>query len=272
MTEPINPTIESTVYVFDVDGVLCNIGEPIDTDVLRHIAKLLDASIYVAINTGRGYDRVGVEAIEPLREFLSDPAHLNHLFVSTEMGGVTIHFEDGEEVHAMREYCISAELKQKAVTAYKRIGAAMTMENYDYKKTMSTFVKIQEVSQADFDRQKSELVAELQQDFRHDDVTIATTVESVDVHARQAGKHAGAHLIKQWVQSVSDISHDKFICFGDSVGDYEMARYFAETGAETVFVFTGDALSVDEHDDVTVIDTVERYAAGTLEYLKKAIA
>lgn len=260
---------ESTVYVFDVDGVLCDIGEPINTDVLRHIAKLLDDSVYVAINTGRGYDRVGVEAVEPLQAFLTDQSRMSHLFVSTEMGGVTTRFVNGEEVYTLTEFCDSAELKRRAVAVYEHAGAAMTMANYDYKKTMSTFVKLAEATQADFDRQKSELVSELQQAFKHDDVTIATTVESVDVHARRAGKHAGAQLIKQWVQSVSDISHDRFICFGDSTNDYEMARYFAEQGAQAQFVFTGETLTADEHDHVTVICTVERYAAGTLEYLRK---
>ncbi|MFZ1483912.1 MAG: hypothetical protein WAS36_02775 [Candidatus Saccharimonadales bacterium] len=269
MTELEKSNTDSTVYVFDVDGVLCDVGEPINTEVLRHIAKLLDASVYVAINTGRGYDRVGVEVVEPLQSFLTDQGRMSHLFVATEMGGVTTHFVNGRAVHTTTDYCISNELKDKAVAVYERTGAAATMSNYAYKKAMSTFVKLAEVSQADFDRQKAELVAELQQDFKQDDVTIATTVESIDVHARDAGKHAGAHLIKQWVQSVSDISHDSFICFGDSTGDYEMARYFAEKGAQTQFVFTGEALAVDEHDGVAVTYTAEHYTAGTLEYLRK---
>lgn len=269
MTDINKPAIDSTVYVFDVDGVLCDVGEPINTDVLRHIAKLLDAAVYVAINTGRGYDRVGVEVVEPLQEFLTDQSRISHLFVATEMGGVTTRFVNGEAVHTTTAYCIPDEFKQKAVAVYEHTGAATTMSNYAYKKAMSTFVKLAEVSQADFDRQKAELVAELQQVFAGEDITIATTVESVDVHARDAGKHAGAHLIKKWVQSVSDISHDSFICFGDSTGDYEMARYFAEQGAQTQFVFTGDALAVDEHDGVAVIYTAERYSAGTLEYLRE---
>ncbi len=263
------PSTNTTVYVFDVDGVLCDVGEPINTDVLRHIAKLLDAAVYVAINTGRGYDRVGVEVVEPLQEFLTDQSRMSHLFVATEMGGVTTHFVHGKAVHAATAYCIPEEFKQKAVAVYERTGAAATMSNYAYKKAMSTFVKLAEVSQVDFDRQKAELVAELQHVFAGEDITIATTVESVDVHARNAGKHAGAHLIKQWVQSVSDIAHDSFMCFGDSTGDYEMARYFAEQGAKTQFVFTGEALAVDEHDGVAVTYTAEHYTAGTLEYLRK---
>lgn len=54
--------MKKPVYVFDVDGVLCDIGEPISREVVRELARLLHLGSFVAINTGRAYDRVGPTA------------------------------------------------------------------------------------------------------------------------------------------------------------------------------------------------------------------
>lgn len=260
--------IDTTVYVFDVDGVLCDIGQDINPDVVQWLARLLDSPAFVAINTGRGYDRIGGEVVALLRECLQNSASLDRLLVSTEMGGVITKFDDGQESQQYTEYSMSQELKQRAVDVYFASGSDTIMSNY-IKQSMATFVKLSEVSQEDFERQKSELVERLRGALDGEDVTIATTAESVDVYARTAGKQAGAKLIMEWVKSVSDIHHDTFVCFGDSTSDYEMVRYFATQDADTTFVFTGENLSVDEHDHVKVVDTVGRYTAGTLEYLSR---
>jgi len=232
--------IDNTVYVFDVDGVLCDIGQDINRDVVGHLARLLESPAFVAINTGRGYDRIGEEVVDLLRPLLQDESSLDRLFVSTEMGGVVTTFENAQQVQEQTEYRIPKELQQRAADAYLAMGADTTMSNYAFKQSMATFVKLHEVSQEDFERQKSELVERLQDAFTDEDVTIATTAESVDVHASDAGKQAGAKLIMDWVKSVSDVHHDTFMCFGDSNGDYEMARYFATQDAGTTFVFTGE--------------------------------
>lgn len=259
--------IDSTVYVFDVDGVLCDVGEEINHDVVGHLARLLESPAFVAINTGRGYDRIGEEVVDLLRLHLQDQASLDRLLIATEMGGVITKFENGQESQLQTEYRIPKELQERAADVYKSTGSDATMSNYAFKQSMATFVKLHTVSQEDFDRQKSVLVDRLLEEFTSDDITIATTAESIDVHAVDAGKQAGAKLIMDWVKSVSDVHHDTFVCFGDSNGDYEMARYFATQDASTTFVFTGENLSTDLHDHVRVVDTVERYTAGTLEYL-----
>lgn len=262
-------SIDSTVYVFDVDGAMCDVGEPINLEVVRWVAKLLESPAFVAINTGRGYDRIGEEVVDLLREHLQDQLSLDRLLVATEMGGVVTKFENGQESQVHTEYRIPKELQVRAADVYVSTGSDATMSNYAFKQSMATFVKLHTVSQENFDRQKSVLVDKLLEEFKDDDITIATTAESIDVHAVDAGKQAGAKLIMDWVKSVSDVHHDTFVCFGDSNGDYEMARYFATQDASTTFVFTGENLDVDIHDRVKVVDTVERYTAGTLEYLKE---
>jgi Ala-tRNA(Pro) deacylase len=133
---------------------------------------------------------------------------------------------------------------------------------------MATAVKKDEAKTETFLAQRDALVTQLRQAFPGRNYTIQETVESVDVHAAHAGKQAGPELIYEWLQRVSDITHDEFMCFGDSKGDYEMARWFAEQGLQTRFVYTGTELELaDPHDGVEVIDTSQLYTAGTLEYL-----
>ena len=52
-----------SVYMFDVDGVLCEIASPISRDVAKLLARLLNEEAYVLINTGRGYDRIHGEVV-----------------------------------------------------------------------------------------------------------------------------------------------------------------------------------------------------------------
>lgn len=259
--------IDSTVYVFDVDGVLCDVGEDINPEVIVWVAKLLESPAFVAINTGRGYDRIREEIVALMRTRLRDQNSIQRLFIANEMGGVVTRFDDGKEVQELTEYRISKELQQRASDIFVAMGADATMMNRAFKQSMATFVKLADVSQKKFEPQKAELFRRFHEAFSDEDVTVTSTVNTVDIHARAAGKQAGAKLIMEWVKLVSDVQHDAFVCFGDSNNDYEMARYFATQDVSTTFVFTGENLSVDEHDHVKVVDTVGRYTAGTLEYL-----
>lgn len=63
--------------------------------------------------------------------------------------------------------------------------------------------------------------------------------DAIDIHAPEAGKGAGAQIIYHWLSRVSDMKHDHFVCFGDSPGDYDMARFLAKQSHDTVFVFSG---------------------------------
>ena len=46
--------MNQTMYVFDVDGVLCDIGSPeLDRRVIKELTALLAAGSFVAVNTGR---------------------------------------------------------------------------------------------------------------------------------------------------------------------------------------------------------------------------
>lgn len=210
--------------------------------------------------------RVGPEVIDLLRKEIVQASDMDQLYVVTEMGGVVCSYHDGEECMEETHF----KLSQKDINAAVRI---IENEAYDsmfsyHKVSMATARKKDEAKTETFFAQRDALVTQLRQAFPGNKYTIQETVESVDVHAAHAGKQAGAELIYEWLRRVSDITHDEFICFGDSKGDYEMARWYAAQELQTRFVYTGAELKLaDPQDGVEVIDTSQLYTAGTLEYL-----
>ena len=110
------------------------------------------------------------------------------------------------------------------------------------------------------------LVDALQNDLSGEEVRIDATTIATDIESLLAGKHAGAELIYQWVEESVGVS-GSFFCIGDSVSDYEMARYFADKEARTTFVYVGEQTDgILHHKDVLFIATNAHYAAGTREY------
>lgn len=260
----------STVFVFDVDGVLCNLGSPeIDGRMIEWIARLLREGYFVAINTGRGYDRVGPELVKPLLERF-DGLTLKKLFVSTEMGGEATTFDGSRETRATG-YKISTEQIARARQLFEDNQKVLdTMYWYKAKKSMATSVMIPGSDRMRYKLQQQKFVSLLKDMYEGEDIRVGTTQASVEVHAPDAGKQAGAHIIYEWLGRVSDLKHDDFICFGDSHNDYEMARYFADKNLRTRFVYTGAGLEIDDlHDNIELIDTAELYVDGATAYLSE---
>lgn len=264
----------ATVYVFDVDGVLCEIASPtIDERVIRLIGGLLEKGIYCAVNTGRAYDRVGGEFVEQLNGEFPE-LMLDGLFISTEMGGEATTFSGKQPESSRTQYA----LKPEQLDLFRRLWHENkpeldAMRFYDVKESMGTTVRLRGSDEARYREQKARFETLLHEAFAHDDVIISGTSESTDVYAPDAGKNAGAANIIDWLGRVSDVKHDSAVCFGDSHNDYEMARKFAEAGFATKFVYTGEKLIVDEpHAEVEIIDTTANYTDGTVEFLQKVVA
>lgn len=262
-----------TVYAFDFDGVLCDIGAfTVDERVMGLIAELLRRGNYCAINTGRGYDRVGAEFVEPFRQKFPDVS-LDRFMSTTEMGGEVTTFA-GNDTHSERtKFAMTPEelkLFYDVWEAHKEQLPAMYL--YTSKQSMATTVWDHTYDEATYKEQKDMFENYLRGAYVDTDIVVTGTGESTDVHASDAGKNAGAANIVEWLDRVSDVKHDSAVCLGDSHNDYEMARHFADAGFTTTFVYTGENLLVpDLHDAVKLIDTTSNYTDGTVEYLQGVI-
>ena len=261
----------ATVYVFDFDGVLCDIGVfKIDDRVRDLLVRLLQSGAYCAINTGRAYDRVETECVALLRSAYPSLS-VDRFMATTEMGGEVTTFADNQPVSVRTEYALTPDeiaVFHGVWEAHKAELYAMYV--YKSKQSMATTVRDHHYDNITYMSQKTLFEHLLHEAYTGKNVVINGTAESTDVYAPVAGKNAGAANIIAWLAQVSDIKHDTAICFGDSHSDYEMAREFADSGFTTTFVYTGEGLEVAKpHDNVKVIDTAATYTDGTVEYLSK---
>jgi len=264
------PTKQS-VYIFDVDGVLNNleIYQP-DRRVLGQIAALLDAEVFVAINTGRGYDWVHNNVVQPLQRALRTPESATRLFAAVEMGGLGVEFVHGIE----RRIPSAFSLSQQQIALVRHIfdqhpGYSNKIHWYE-KESMATIDKNSDTTLDAFRPIQKKLTTILQEAFKGQHVKVANSNDAIDVQAPEAGKWAGAQLIYEWLRRATNIQHDHFVCFGDSIVDYEMARFFAEQSHDTVFVCTGPVFFEQSslHPGVELLKAQSPYNEGTYQYLR----
>jgi len=262
--------MKQSVYIFDVDGVLNNLQEyQPDNRIIAHMAKALDAGTFIAINTGRGYDWVRKSIVQPLRSIVQSPKAMTRLFVAVEMGGLGVEYSKNKELKTPSAFSLSPE-HISAVRSVFDAHPDYAHKIYWYTKaSMATIAKTYDATMNDFKPIQKELTETLQHLFAGQHVKVANSTDAIDVHAPEAGKWAGAQLIYEWLRRTTSIQHDHFVCFGDSIVDYEMARFFAEQSHDTVFVFTGPAFAQPTpHPNIKLVMASQRYNEGTYDYLR----
>jgi hydroxymethylpyrimidine pyrophosphatase-like HAD family hydrolase len=258
------------IYIFDFDGVINDIHTyNVDNRVLGQISKLLNDGCYVALNTGRGYAWVEEGVIDYLKKQPGTPDKLNRVFVSVEMGGLTVEFVDGVEHHERTAFSLLPEQIERARQLYEQHKVEGTMEWYDGKLSMATIVKPAGVETGRFLEDGRVLTTALKKEFSGERVKVKHNPDAIDVTAPEAGKWAGAQLIYDWLQRTPAADFTHFICLGDNVSDYEMARFFGQQGHTVDFIFTGEDIGDVEHDDhVNFVNTRSPYNQGTYEFLR----
>jgi len=256
------------VYVFDLDGVITDPADSsVDEVVVGHIADILDQGGHIAVNTGRSF--VWVEENLVKRLATKSTAAFDRLYIVCEKGGESRIWRDGEFVSQASRFALPSAITAIVRDAYQQNYDSLNTMFWDAtKQTMATVEKYPEADLESFHRQQAQLDRLLHEALTGKDVKIDSTTIATDVESPQAGKHAGAELIYEWVASHTAVDHDTFTCFGDSVSDYEMARYFAEQGAKTMFVYVGKPAKIDEDSRVNLMTTKAHYAAGTKEFLR----
>jgi hydroxymethylpyrimidine pyrophosphatase-like HAD family hydrolase len=259
----------SATYVFDLDGV---ITDPADSSVNREVVgRIYDFLVgggYIAVNTGRSYAWVGQNLISLLQK-RNDASVFARLYVVCEKGGESMLWRDGGFVEQPSRFALDRKAYSAAQQTFASHKAELRAMFWDAtKRTMATIEKEPSAQLRDFQKEQQHLVALLEQNTSEYEVKVDATTIATDVESPKAGKHAGAELIYEWALQRPEVNHDRFVCFGDSKSDYEMARYFASQGADTTFVFVGKATdNFSEDAKVKTIRTKTHYDQGALEYL-----
>ena len=263
-----NPLMQQPIYIFDVDGVLndLRVYEP-DKRILAHMSALLKNGVRVAINTGRGYAWIEETVVQPIRRKLDDAKALERLFVSVEMGGLAVEFINGMEQKIHSAFSLTAEQIEQVRQLYEQHPEYADRVHWYAKESMATLDKNDDTPLELFKPAQKELTGMLRDLFIDQSVEVANSNDAIDVHAPEAGKRAGAQLIYEWLRRTTDVQHDHFVCFGDSLVDYEMARFFAEHSHDTTFVFTGPVFKGKLDPAVRFIKSEQPYHEGTFQYL-----
>ncbi len=268
MNRPSHQNAKQPAYIFDADGVLNKLNPyAVDGRVLTQIAELLNKGHYIAINTGRGYPWVKKNFIEPIRGHTT-PDKMDHIFVSVEMGGLSIEFTSGVERDTPSTFSLRPDQIAQVKRVFEENPSHKDIGWYDTKMSMATIAKPEHVSIEDFAAGSQPIADKLRALFAGEHIKINHTADAIDVIAQEAGKWAGAKLIHDWLQQSPASGTTDFVCFGDNVSDYEMARYFGQQGHTVHFVFTGKQLGKVEHDpQVTLVEPSVPYSDGTYEFL-----
>jgi len=261
-------------FVFDLDGVVTwPHTTTIDVESLGYMYKLLEQGAYVATNTGRSYEWVEknvLSALQKMGQKSTASDIFDRLFVVCEKGSESIRRVNGRFVPQPTRFALSKQAYDIARRVYDDHRAQLpTMFWDDTKRTMATLEKHPAADIVQFEKEQKFILSKLQEALADQDAKLSPTVSATDVDHPEAGKHAGAELIYDWIASHKGAAHNNFVCFGDSRGDYEMARYFAQQGVHVTFVFVGDkSIGFEEHPDVTLVRTEALFADGTREYFR----
>ena len=254
------------LYVFDLDGVITHPQDSsVDARAVKSIRRLLDQGHYVAVNTGRSYQWVESHL---LSAFNNAPQLFDHLCIACEKGGESIEWHNSQFVPQPSRFALADDIHTKVREFFESHASQFPTMFWDATKmTMATIEKYPRADLGQFRSEQNKLVAHLQNLLAAQEVRIDPTTIATDVESPLAGKHAGAELIHEWIASHAVTNPKHYVSFGDSKSDYEMARYFADSGDQSTFVFVGSKHEVfNEHADVTLVRTSAEYAAGTNEY------
>lgn len=260
-----------SVYVFDVDGVLNDLKDySPDQRILDSIIELLKSGVFVAINTERGYAWVEENIVPQLISALEGSEGIKNFFVSVEMGGLGIDFSDGTPREVRSAFSLPEADVLKVRQEFESHPKYSTTMHWYPKVSMATLAKNEDTPLDVFIPHQQALTASLTELFKERHIKITNSTDAIDVHAPEAGKWAGAELIYTWLAKRTDMSHDHFVCFGDSRANYEMVRFFAEQSHDAIFVCTNPSLDLPADDpNITIHRTKSAFQEGTFQYLSE---
>ncbi len=258
----------TTMNVFDLDGVITNpANSQVNIELLYKISSLLRSGAAIAVNTGRSYDWVEKNLINYLKN-QKDTTVFERLVVVCEKGGEMITFSSQDPIVTPSRFALRQTDYRAAKMIFDAAQSDLSAMFWDTtKRTMATIEKRPSANLELFHEQQKLLTSLLSSKLDTTSLRIDQTTIATDIESPEAGKYAGAQLIVEWAQAKS-LEINKFVCFGDSISDYDMAHCFADHITDVTFVYVGKRPDrLEKIKNINVIITVGKFDQGTLEYL-----
>jgi hydroxymethylpyrimidine pyrophosphatase-like HAD family hydrolase len=267
----------STAYLFDVDGVLTDLVEKevTEKELFDFLGAFVRQGDLVAFNTGRTTGWVNEKIIQPLFEKIEQKELIADIVTIAEKGGTWMTFD--EQGVAKLNKDSSMTLPQQVRQAIKQLVQDKYTDAMFFDEGKETMISVEmhdgfaislyDDRQKEFDKEAEDI---LSQSGLTDKYKIHTVAISTDIEARHAGKALGVdRLLTIFVEK--GITTSKFITFGDSPADIEMADELHTRGKDVIFVYTGDKETLGEITKPYPIEFAAGYTQGTLAYLKSLV-
>lgn len=268
----------SNAWLFDVDGVVTHPEQKRVTEpkIITEMAVRLQKGEPVALVTGRSVDFMREKVINLLRVELRDPSLLQNFLAVGEKGGVMLSFDQsGNEIEQIDEsITVPPSMQDEARTLVEQKYSKAVF----FDKTKRTMISIEmhdgfnldefKKIQPQLDQDLENLVARYNQQasLKIDSTTIAT-----DIQNNHVGKDFAAGHVLEWLRE-RGIKPARYIAFGDSLSDLEMAQRIHEDGLPVEFIFVGNKAALSGVSRAFPIKTTQSvYNAGTSEYLNQSV-
>jgi hydroxymethylpyrimidine pyrophosphatase-like HAD family hydrolase len=267
-----------TAWIFDVDGVLADPKhKTIDEDFFDIIFDKLQKGEPVGLNTGRSIDWIIGKIVHPLLAKMEDKSSIVRFFAVGEKGATWMNFDSEGEMHRDKDdsFVLSHELRERM----KKMVEEKFSDCVFFDDTKETMISIEMKDSYDIKKftgrqnelntEMKKIIEEVGNGHRMDPTIIATDIEDVRV-----GKALGITRLLKWLEDNS-FTPERFIAFGDSVPDLEMADELEKRGKKVTFVYVGDPQKLIEAEkngkvkNKAIIQNVGNFTQGTLEYLTR---
>jgi hypothetical protein len=262
-------------WLFDVDGVLTEpelktVREPaLFDELIRRLAR----GEPVGTNTGRSLTFLSTGLLDPLEARVADRRLLRGLIAIGERGSAWVTYgDDGvrtEHLDAATPLPRALHAEVRALLQRPDLAAVMFFD--DTKRTMISTELRPGKTIAEYEGPQRALVAELHamlarhgltDQYRVDPTSIAT-----DIEYRGVGKAYGAAKFAAMLEA-RGIRPVRYVCFGDSLSDYDMLEALTARGDRAELIFVGEPDQLRERDTRAVTFVRPLYDQGTLNYLR----
>jgi hydroxymethylpyrimidine pyrophosphatase-like HAD family hydrolase len=261
-----------TAYLFDVDGVLTDPAEKrvVEEGLFDEIDKRLKKGEPVGLITGRSNVWTMERMVKPLLDKISDKSYISNLAVIGEMGGTWVTFdEDGKHLERKLDHVMPDELKDKV----RALASQKYSDSMFYDETKETMITVEMRDGHDLDN-FHERQEELREDIKKlleeqaKEYGVVNNNIATDVQRKGIDKTLAAERFLQFIKD-KNIKPGRFITFGDSKSDFEMADELERRGKKVEMIFVGDKDKLGEIKKDYQIEYVGGFTSGTLKYLQR---
>lgn len=264
-----------TAWLFDIDGVLTDPEKKRVTNpkIFEELIRRLKIDEPVGLNTGRSLDFIINEVLDPLEERIERKEILRNVVAIGEKGGAWIVYDDEGKrtVEVDENISVPTAVQEKIRELIKTDLYSETVFYDETKKTMvSIELKINKTIE-DFEKIKQQLTNDLEdvlsefnieKKYKIDPTRIAVDVENINV-----GKALGARKFVEFLDK-KEIKPVEFMCFGDSVSDYDMYEELKIMEKKVKFIFVGGEKYLLGKNTNEVEFTDKLFDLGTLGYIQ----